>query len=117
MLVTPFNSLTATIGKVALLKFVRTDSLALVLALVVVVALPVDVEGSVAGLVVVVALVVVEDSVVDLVEVGVDLEVAMVEVAVEVLMQEQQVLRHHPTHLPTMLRLAVNEARLSMFAT
>ena len=116
MLVMLFSNSTAMTGRVALLKFARIVSLALVLdsadeaALEAVEASEVDsadVEISAAVEDLEVALEVVEA----LVVVVVDMEVLLVVVS----MPELQL--DHPTHLPTMQLVALREARPSTFAT
>jgi hypothetical protein len=114
-LVTLFNNSTAMTGKAALLRSVKTASLARDPDLVVVVSeelVEVLVEVSVLEAV---DLVVGVDSVGDLEEVVVDLEAAMVEQLG--LMEELVPFLLLPTPSLTMLRLVLREAKPSTFAT
>ena len=113
MLVTPFNSSMVMTGKAAHSKFVRIVSLVLVLDSVDEVDLEVGVASEAVS-VVVEASEVVEDLVVAL-EVVEALVAVMGELLVLVSMLEP--LPHRPTLSPTMLLLALKEARRSMFET
>lgn len=105
------------IGKVALSRFVKTDLLAPVPALVDVAVLVVDVEASVVDSVVVELLLDEEPLEAGSVDrVVVDLEVPMVAVQVAHL-KDLRCLQHPLTHSPIMLLLVPREARLSMSAT